>query len=154
MRSTDAVHRPAGLRYLTARRLGAALGSALLCLPLLSGCGDTASQDFCAQYEDLVTAAEELRAKDPATTDIDELRAASEDVQAELDQFQAVTEGRLDDALTRLRANIDEVRQAAVDAGAEARETAQPLIEDALDNVRDAWLIVQDIAETQCPAEG
>ena len=144
----------------TANRLGACLGSAILGLQLLSGCADdtaspdTESKDFCAQYKDLAAAAEELGARDPAATDVEELQAAADDVQAELDQFQAVAEGRLDDALTRLRETVDAARQAAVDAGAEARETAQPLIEDALDKVQKAWLIVQGIAEAQCPAEG
>ena len=69
----------------------------------------------------------------------------------ELDEFQAVAEGRLDDALTRLRENVADVRQAAVDAGADARQTAAPLIEDAQQSVQDAWSIVQGLAETQCP---
>lgn len=153
MRCTQVVHRPAGGRSSTAHRLGASLAAAALCLPLLSGCGDTTSQDLCAQYRDLATAAEELGEKDPVTTDVDELRDAADDVQAELDQFQAVAEGRLDDALTRLRENVDAVRQSAVDAGEDARETAQPLVEETLAKVREAWLIVQGIAETQCPSE-
>ncbi len=136
------------------RRLGALMVSGLLSMQLLSACADAEAQNFCGQYADLVEAAAELRARDPATSDVEELRAAAADVQAELDQFQAVAEGRLDEALTRLRENADAVRQAAVDAGAEAREAAQPLIEDALESVQDAWLIVQDIAEAQCPQEG
>ncbi|HEX6249378.1 MAG TPA: hypothetical protein VFZ64_16030 [Nocardioidaceae bacterium] len=121
---------------------------------LLVGCGETGAQDLCTQYEELVVAADELRAKDPASTEVEELRAAADDVRAELDQFQAVSEGRLDDAISRLRANVDAARQAAVDAGDEARETVQPLIQDALERVEESWLILQGIAETQCPDEG
>ena len=134
-----------------ARRAGAALGLALLSAQLLSGCADLATQDLCSQYEDVVAAVEELRAKDPDTTKVEELRAAADDVSEELDQLQAVAEGRLDEALTRLRENVDAVRQAAVDAGKDARETAAPLIEDSMQRVQDAWSIVQDVAETQCP---
>lgn len=134
-----------------ARRAGASLGLALLSAQLLSGCADLATQDLCSQYEDVVAAVEELRAKDPDTTKVEELRAAADDVSEELDQLQAVAEGRLDEALTRLRENVDAVRQAAVDAGKDARETAAPLIEDSMQRVQDAWSIVQDVAETQCP---
>lgn len=142
------------MRYTTARRLGASLGSVVLGVQLLSSCADTAAQEFCSQYDDLVVAAQKLREVDPATTRVEELRAAADDVQAELDQVQAVAEGRLDDAISRLRANVDAARQAAVDAGTEALETARPLIQDALDRVEEAWSIVQDIAEQQCPVEG
>lgn len=134
-----------------ARRAGAPLALGLLSTQLLSGCANLATQDLCAQYDDVVAAVEELRAKDPDTTKVEELRAAADDVSDELDQFQAVAEGRLDDALTRLRENVDAVRQAAVDAGADARDTAGPLIEDSLQSVQDAWSIVQGLAETQCP---
>lgn len=134
-----------------ARRGRAALGLALLSTLLLGGCANLGTQDLCAQYEDLVAAVDDLRAKDPATTKAEELRAAADEVTRELDQFQAVAEGRLDDALTRLRENVDAVRQAAVDAGAEARETAEPLVQDSMQSVQDAWSIVQGIAETQCP---
>ncbi|MGA8046565.1 MAG: hypothetical protein WCA30_09905 [Dermatophilaceae bacterium] len=134
-------------------RSGLVLSSLLLVVPLVAGCSDAATQDFCTQYEDLVAAAEELRATDPVTADVEELRAAADDVSDELDQFQAVSEGRLDDALTRLRERVDEVRQAAV-AEAEALEAARPLIQEDLAQVESAWLAVQDLVETQCPAEG
>ena len=48
------------------------------------------------------------------------MRAASEEFEAELDQFQAVAEGRLDTAISTLRANIDAFRQAANDKDDEA----------------------------------
>jgi hypothetical protein len=140
-------------RFVDPRHLGAPLGLALLATQLLGGCADTSTQDLCAQYDGLVSAAEKLRAEDPATAQADELRAAADDVRNELDQFQAVAEGRLDDALTRLRDDIDAVRQAAVDAGEDARKTAEPMVQDALDRVGEAWSIVQDLAETQCPPQ-
>ena len=65
----------------------------------------------------------------------------SEEFEAELDQFQAVSEGRLDTAISTLRANVDAVRQAAVDAGSEAVETARPQLEDAMEDVDQAWAV-------------
>ena len=144
-----------------ARRLGMSLASALLCVPLLAGCGDSTTgdsttndsttQDFCGRYEELVAAADELRSKDPLTAEAEELRAAADDVSNQLDQFQAVADGRVDDALTRLRERVDEVRQAAV-AEAEALEAARPLIQEDLAQVESAWSVVQDFVERQCPS--
>lgn len=130
-----------------------AAGLVLVCLPLLAACGDTSGQDLCTQYDELVTAADELRAQDPVTVKADELRAEVEDFQAELDQFQAVSEGRLDSAISTLRAEVDALRQAAVDADTDSLEAARPMLEDTMDKVDEAWAVVQDIAETQCPSD-
>ena len=123
---------------------------ALSALPLLAACGETADQDFCGQYADLVSAADELQQQDPLTAKVEEVRAATDEFQAELDQFQAVSEGRLDTAISTLRTNIDAVRQAAVDAGAEALEAARPQLEESVEAVAEAWAVVRAIVETQC----
>lgn len=130
------------------------LGAAILCLPMIGACADTAQQNFCTQYDQLVAAAQALREQDPVSGDVEALRAASAKLSAELDQFQAVSEGRLDDAISRLRADIDAVRQAVLAAGSQAAETARPLIEDAMKNVNEAWAVVQERAARQCPSEG
>lgn len=130
-----------------------AAGLALACLPLLAGCGDTSAQDPCLQYDELVEAADELQAQDPLTVKVDDLRAEVEDFQAELDQFQAVSEGRLDSAISTLRAEVDALRQAAAAADPESLDVARPLLEDTRENVNEAWAVVQDIAETQCPSD-
>lgn len=147
-RSTESRHTLA----VHARRFGGSMVPVLLLAPLLAACGDPSSRDLCTQYEGLVVAAEELRATDPATADIEELRSAAEDVSVALDQFQAVSEGRYDAAIDRMRDRVNDVRQAAV-AGAQAVEAARPLIEDDLAEVRSAWSAIQDRIETQCPAE-
>ncbi len=125
-------------------------GVAIAAIPLLAACGDTDDQNYCSQYDDLVTAADEFQEQDPLTAKVEDLRAASEEVEAELDQFQAVSEGRLDTAISTLRASVDAVRQAAVDAGSEAVETARPLLEDSLEDVAEAWAALKDIADVQC----
>jgi hypothetical protein len=68
------------------------------------------------------------------------------------DQFQAVAEGRLDTAISTLRANIDAFRQAAIADDSEALETARPLLEDAKDDVVEAWAVVEALADLQCDA--
>lgn len=135
-------------------RVARSLGAAVLCLPILAACADASAQDFCTQYEQLVRAAQELHEQDPVAGNIAELRAATAKVSAELDQFQAVSEGRLDDAISRLRADVDAVRQAAVAAGTGAVAAARPLIEDALKSVNEGWAVVQERAATQCPTKG
>ena len=135
-----------------ARRLCGSFGAAVLLVPLLAACGEPSTRDLCTQYDGLTAAAEELRAVDPATADVEELQAAADDVSVALDQFQAVSEGRFDDVITQMRDRVNDVRQAAV-AGAEAVEAARPLIEEDLAEVRSAWSLIQDRIETQCPAE-
>lgn len=156
------LHSDRGLRHRRVRRgrsvmrpgVARSLGASVLCIPLLGACADTAAQDFCTQYDELVAAAAELREQDPLTAKADDLRTRAEAFRAELDQFQAVSEGRLDQAISRLRADIDAVRQAAADSGTEAVEAARPLAEDAMEQVNEAWTLVQSLAETQCPKEG
>lgn len=155
-------HRDRGHRHRRVRRgrsvmrpgVARSLGASVLCIPLLGACAETAAQDFCTQYEELVAAAAELREQDPVTAKAEDLRTQAEAFGAELDQFQAVSEGRLDQAISRLRADINAVRQAAADTGTEAVEVARPLIEDAMEQVNEAWILVQSLAETQCPNEG
>jgi len=133
-------------------RLLVAAGSLIAALPLLSACGDTADQDLCTQYAGLLSAADEWQQQDPVTAKADDLRAASEEFQAQLDQVQAVAEGRLDTAISRLRADIDAFRQAANDEDDEALDTARPLLEDTKDDVDEAWAVVERLADLQCDA--
>jgi hypothetical protein len=132
------------------RRAMLRFGVAVAALPLVAACGDTAQMDLCTQYADLVTAADELQQLDPTTATAEQLRAASEEIKSELDQFQAVSEGRLDSAISMLRANVDAVRQAAIEEGGEALETARQLLEDVMEDVAQAWAVVQRLADAQC----
>jgi hypothetical protein len=129
-----------------------AAGVAIAALPLLSACGDTADQDLCSQYAGLLSAADAWQQQDPLTAKADEMRAASDKFQAELDQFQAAAEGRLDTAISTLRANIDAFRQAANDKDGEALDTARPLLEDAREDVDEALAVLEALADVQCPS--
>ena len=125
------------------------VGVAIAAIPLLAACGGgdtTGDRDFCTQYADVVKASDQLRQDDPQTVKAGELRAASEKLQAELDQFQAVSEGRLDTAISTLRANVDVVRQAAADARSDAQAMSRPQLEDAMADINRAWAALQDIA--------
>ena len=134
---------------MTPRSLLAA-GVAIAAIPLLAGCGDNADRDLCTQYAGLLAAADEWQQQDPLTSTAEDLRAASEEFQDELDQVQAVAEGRLDTAISTLRANIDAFRQAAIEDDSEALEAARPLLEDAKEDVDEAWAVVEALADIQC----
>ena len=129
-----------------------AAGVAIAILPLLGACGDTADQDLCTQYAGLLTAADEWQQQDPLTAKADEMRAASEEFQAELDQVQAAAEGRLDTAISTLSEAIDAFRQAAIEDDSEALEAARPLLEDVKEDVDEAWAVVEALADLQCDA--
>lgn len=129
-----------------------AAGVAIAALPLLGACGDTADRDLCTQYADLVTAADEWQQQDPLTAKAEDMRAASEKFQAELAQVQAVAEGRLDTAISTLQANIDAFREAAIEDNSEALEAARETLEDAKDDVDEAWAVVEALADVQCDA--
>jgi soluble cytochrome b562 len=138
-----------------ARRLGVSLCSALMCVPLLAGCSESTTsttQDYCTQYEALVAAAEELRAKDPDTTEVEEFREAAQEVSDELDQFQALADGPVDDALTQMRDRVDDVRQSAAETV--DVEVARLQIQEQLAQVETARSKVQDVIELRCPPEG
>lgn len=128
-----------------------------LCLSLLVACDYTAdarTNDLCTQYDELVASVDELRASDPLSARAAELRKTSEEVRTQLDEFQAVSEGRFDSALSTLRAEVTAVTEAAVDAGEEALDTARPVVEEALTDLAEAWARVQDLADVQCGTTG
>ena len=129
-------------------------GAAILALQLLAACADTESQDLCGQFADTVGAVEELQELDPLNAKAEELQAGAEKLEAELDQLQAVSEGRLDTAISTLRASVDAVRQAALDdAGADALETARSQLEEVMDDLAEAWAVLQQRISVQCDVE-
>ena len=121
---------------------------------LLSGCAamaeSTRSADLCTRYDQLVAQADEFRDQDWASVNVDELRARVQDFQDRLVQLDAVADGRLDTAASTLRANLDELAQAVADAGDQARETAQPLVEQSLDDVAQSWAVLRTKIEAEC----
>ncbi len=132
------------------RQRAVAFGLFVAAIPLLAGCGNTADQDLCGNYADLATAVDGVRAIQPRSATVDDLRAKLDTVQAELDQLQAVSEGRLDTAISNLRAAIDGFKQAAVNAGDKARATAVPLLEESLGDVAEAYGALKMSLDTQC----
>jgi hypothetical protein len=130
-------------------RVALVVASALV----LTGCSyarvDTAD-DLCVQYDELVEKVEQIQAVDPNTATVDELRTAAEGVQDELDQVQAVAEGRLDTAISAVRTAVHDFVVAATDAGQEALDAARPQLEDDLEQVAESWARLQELGDVRC----
>lgn len=126
-------------------------GVALLTIPLLASCADLAELDLCAQFEDLDASVQELQSMDLMTATAEEMRGQVEQLRRELDQLQAVSEGRLDTAISRLRAEVDAIRQAALDsAGAAALENARTQLTEVQANLANAWALLEERVTVQC----
>ena len=123
---------------------------ALATVAALTGCGDTAGRDFCRQYAGLVEQADAIKEIDPRTAPASTLTTAATEFRTELDKLAAVSEGRLDFAVSGLRTALDDFRVTAIDVGDDALATARPLLEDSLDDVRQAWAVLQASAATEC----
>jgi hypothetical protein len=117
---------------------------------LLAGCGDTASRDLCTQWDQVQATVEQIRGIDPTTVTSGEIRASVEEFQDQLDQLQAVAEGKLDSRISTLREAVNDLVRSAVEAGEDALDTARPMIEDALEEVREAYAVLELMAQNEC----
>lgn len=126
-----------------------ALGLALI--PVLAACGDASERDLCIQYKDVVATAQDVRNLNPATASADEIRAKLTEFRIQLDELQAVSEGRVDLAISDLRGAIAGLRQAASEADAGSLAAARPLLEDSLEDVKSAWARLREVLQPECP---
>ncbi len=120
---------------------------------LVAGCGtNPASQDLCANAKNLTSAVEELQALKPDGSKLDALSAKVDAALARLNQFQAVTEGRFDSAVSTLRANLESFRQTVAAAGNEAFTAAAPELTASLKDISAAYTALNESLATQCKA--
>ena len=128
----------------------ALVGAALL----LGGCGgnesSAGSSELCAQYDEIVTTAEDFSELDASETSADELRSRAIDFRDRLDELQEVVEGeRLDAALSRLEKSLDAARATAAEAGDNAEER-MARAEASLEEVNEKWARVQALVTDRC----
>jgi len=120
---------------------------------LVAGCStNPSSQDLCANAKNLTSAVEEMRALKPDGSKLDALSAKVDAALARLDQFQAVTEGRYDSAVSTLRANLEGFRQTVAAAGNEAFATVAPQLSASLKDISTAYAALNESLATQCKA--
>jgi len=145
-------------RALHWHRDGARLRGALLALVgvalLLGGCGGSersgGSSELCAEYDEIVTTAEDFSELDTSETSADELRARAIDFRDRLDELQEVVEGeRLAAALSRLEKSLDAARATAAEAGDNTKQR-MARAEASLEEVKEKWARVQALVNDRC----
>jgi hypothetical protein len=134
------------------------LAPALLAAALLAGCGTApVPQDACARYADLQATVQQLRATPAPSGEVEQLRAAADQLRVELDaandaldQIQMTTDGRLDQAIGQARQQLDEIRAELVVAKYAAAETLGPQITQAADDLQTAITPVMNLLDSYC----
>jgi len=131
-------------------RAGIVMVTALVSSLLLTSCTDPKAADLCTRYKQVSSRADEIRNLKPSTETVNELRGKLTNFEASLDQLQAVSDGRLDTAITNLRTAVQDFVEAAVDNGQKARETAEPLLGDSRGEVAKQWGVLKERADAEC----
>lgn len=134
------------------------LAPALVAVAVLAGCGTApAPQGACARYADLKATLQQLRATPPPSGDVEQLRAAADELRLKLDaakdaldRIQMMSDGRLDQAIGVARQQLDEIRASLVVARYAAAETLGPQITQATDDLRAAVAPVSYLLDSQC----
>jgi len=134
------------------------LAPAVIAATLLAGCGTApAPQGACDRYSELKATVEQLRASPVPIGDVEQLRAAADQVRLKLDaardaldRIQMMTDGRLDQAIGVARQQLDEIRASLVVAKYAAAETLGPQVTQAADDLAAALAPVQNLLDSQC----
>lgn len=127
-------------------------------LAVAAGCGQTpAPQSTCDLYAELQTSVQELRASPASSEEIDRLRAEAKQLQQQvdeisafLDQIQAASDGRLDQAIGEGQQKLDELRASLVTARYQAAETLAPQLDQIHEDLRTALAPVRYLLDSQC----
>jgi HAMP domain-containing protein len=131
------------------RRRAWVIATAALALTL-AACGNAEERSLCRQYEDLQDAAAELEALDPETATAADALELVENVMAQLDQFQAASEGLYDQAVSNLNLALTELRQVTFDLGDEGLDVARPLMQESLVASVTAYNALQERLDVVC----
>jgi hypothetical protein len=134
------------------------LAPAFVAVALLAGCGTApAPQGACARLADLKASVEQLRATPVPGGDVEQLRAAADQLRLQLDaardaldRIQMMSDGRLDQAIGVARQQLDELRAQLVTAKYQAAETLGPQVTQAADDLRATLAPVQNLLDSQC----
>lgn len=139
------------------RRSGRLLSAALVLalMPAVAACGgqqeQRSAQNLCTQYKELVAAGDELRAMDLRTAKAEEVRGRIDTLIAELDQLQAVSEGRYDTLISALRSALTDVKESAVTAGGSLEESRNQL-QETLQPFKERIASLKERLDTLCSA--
>jgi hypothetical protein len=134
------------------------LALALVATGVLAGCGTApAPQGLCTRYDELKAAAQQLRETPKPTGGVEELRTAADELGtrvdaflASLDQIQAVSDGRLDQAIGQARQQLDELRVQLATAGSQAAETLSAQLAQTRKDIQTTLAPVKNLLDSQC----
>jgi hypothetical protein len=127
------------------------VGVAVLASLVACGIENQAERDVCTQYRQFQDSADALRELDPSSASADDVRAAVDDFQDELNQVVAAADGSLNSQVSSLRAAAVNVREAAVVASQEGFAAARPMLQDSLTEARQSLAALDQGAEVLCP---
>jgi hypothetical protein len=138
----------------TARRLA----PTLLVVGLLTACGTAPSPTgLCDRYAEVKASVQQLRSAPAPTGAVEGMRTTADQMVAQvdtlsssLDRIQAVSDGRLDQAIGQARQQLDEVRAGLVTAKYQAAETLGPQLTQARKDLQAALAPVQGLLDSQC----
>jgi predicted component of type VI protein secretion system len=117
---------------------------------MLAACGNAQERNLCRQYEDLQAAVAQVEALDPETATAADALEIVENVMAQLDQFQAASDGLYDQAISNLNFALTDLRQVTFDLGDEGLVVAQPLMQESLDTSVAAYNALQERLDVVC----
>jgi hypothetical protein len=119
----------------------------------LAACGQVRDRSLCPQYQDFQAAAAQVQQLDPQTATIDDIRAASDDVLDQLDQFQWASDGSYDELISNLRSSLIVLRESAVDLQPSEVAVARPLLQDSWDDVVNNYQLLTQRLDVVCPTD-
>ena len=130
----------------------AVVGAALVLVSAvaLAACGGQQEQrsasNLCTRYQQLVASVDDMKASVTGTPTADAVRRRAEVAQTRLDQLRAATDGQYDSLYSTLETAINDVKQAAANAGATAAQARS----DALKELSESVAPVKQRLDVQC----
>lgn len=127
--------------------IGVVAGLALLA----TACGDSDEQSLCDVYANYLVSRDAVRDLDITELGTEESADIVDNYVDSVEQLRATADGRFSDAIENLRLAVKDARSTleAVEPDADP-ETYVPLVEDALQDVREAADRVQELLDPQC----
>ncbi len=135
------------MTYLRRQKWAFALAALAL---TLAACGNAAERDLCREYKDLQQAVAQVDELDPETATAADALAIVENVMAQLDQFQAASDGLYDQAVSNLNLALEDLRVVVFDVGDESLAVAKPLMEDSLTSTAAAYDALKQRLDVVC----
>jgi hypothetical protein len=142
-----------GTQHRHGGRVRGALVLALLTVALVA-CGDTEEQSLCPVYEEFLVARDKVAAVVPSAETAADLRGIAEAYLAKVRQLREAADGRYSDPIDALEVAVADVVRTLESIDADAPyATWAPLVEDSVEDARDAGDRVEELIGPECTQE-